>query len=96
MGASFRNVGQITALAGCDLLTISPDLLGILAASAAPLQARLHADSALAMDIPALHYDEAGFRFALNEDAMATEKLAEGIRAFCVDALKLEKLLLAA
>jgi transaldolase len=96
MGASFRNVGQITALAGCDLLTISPDLLGILAASEAPLQARLHAESALAMDIPALHYDEAGFRFALNEDAMATEKLAEGIRAFCVDALKLEKLLLAA
>jgi len=96
MGASFRNVGQITALAGCDLLTISPDLLGILAASEAPLQARLHAESALAMDIPALNYDEAGFRFALNEDAMATEKLAEGIRAFCVDALKLEKLLLAA
>ena len=96
MGASFRNVGQITALAGCDLLTISPDLLGILAASDTPLQARLHAESALAMDIPALHYDEAGFRFALNEDAMATEKLAEGIRAFCVDALKLEKLLLAA
>jgi len=96
MGASFRNVGQITALAGCDLLTISPDLLGILAASDTPLQARLHAESALAMDIPALNYDEAGFRFALNEDAMATEKLAEGIRAFCVDALKLEKLLLAA
>jgi len=96
MGASFRNVGQITALAGCDLLTISPDLLATLAASDAPLVARLNAPAALAMDIPAVHYDEAGFRFALNEDAMATEKLAEGIRAFCVDAIKLEKLLLAA
>jgi len=96
MGASFRNVGQITALAGCDLLTISPDLLATLAASDAPLVPRLHAPAALAMDIAAVHYDEAGFRFALNEDAMATEKLAEGIRAFCVDAIKLEKLLLAA
>jgi transaldolase len=96
MGASFRNVGQITALAGCDLLTISPDLLATLAASDAPLEPRLHAPAALAMDIAAVHYDEAGFRFALNEDAMATEKLAEGIRAFCVDAIKLEKLLLAA
>lgn len=96
MGASFRNVGQITALAGCDLLTISPELLAGLAASDAPLLPRLHAPTALAMDIAAVHYDEAGFRFALNEDAMATEKLAEGIRAFCVDAIKLEKLLLAA
>jgi transaldolase len=96
MGASFRNAGQINALAGCDLLTISPDLLATLAASDAPLVARLNAPAASAMDIPAVHYDEAGFRFALNEDAMATEKLAEGIRAFCVDAIKLEKLLLAA
>ena len=96
MGASFRNAGQITALAGCDLLTISPDLLASLAVNDAPLQARLNAPAARAMDIPAVHYDEAGFRFALNEDAMATEKLAEGIRAFCVDAVKLEKLLLAA
>jgi len=96
MGASFRNPGQITALAGCDLLTISPELLAGLAASDAPLVPRLHAPAALAMDIPAVHYDEAGFRFALNEDAMATEKLSEGIRAFCVDAIKLEKLLLAA
>jgi transaldolase len=96
MGASFRNLGQITALAGCDLLTISPELLAGLAASDAPLVPRLHAPAALAMDIAAVHYDEAGFRFALNEDAMATEKLAEGIRAFCIDAIKLEKLLLAA
>ncbi len=93
MGASFRNVGQITALAGCDLLTISPELLAQLAASAAPLQRALNAETARAMDLPAVAYDEAGFRLALNEDAMATEKLAEGIRAFCADALKLEDLM---
>ena len=96
MGASFRNAGQITALAGCDLLTISPDLLASLTASDAPLTQALDADNAKTMDLPHVHYDEAGFRFALNEDAMATEKLAEGIRAFCVDAVKLEKLLLGA
>ena len=96
MGASFRNVGQITALAGCDLLTIAPELLAQLAASDAPLQRALDADAAKAMDLPAVNYDEAGFRFALNEDAMATEKLAEGIRAFAADAVKLEKLILAA
>ena len=96
MGASFRNVGQITALAGCDLLTIAPELLTQLAASDAPLQRTLQAEAAQAMDLPAVNYDEAGFRFALNEDAMATEKLAEGIRAFVVDAVKLEKLILAA
>jgi transaldolase len=93
MGASFRNVGQITALAGCDLLTISPDLLAQLAATEAPLAQALDAQSAQAMDIAAVRYDEAGFRYALNEDAMATEKLAEGIRAFCVDAVKLEDLM---
>ena len=96
MGASFRNAGQITALAGCDLLTISPDLLASLAASDAPLTQALDADKAKSMDLQHVHYDEAGFRFAMNEDAMATEKLAEGIRAFCVDAVKLEKLLLGA
>ncbi len=96
MGASFRNVGQITALAGCDLLTISPDLLAQLAASEAPLPRALDAKAAQAMDLPAVNFDEAQFRFALNEDAMATEKLAEGIRAFCADAIKLEQLLLAA
>ena len=96
MGASFRNVGQITALAGCDLLTISPDLLASLADTEQPLAPSLSASAAQAMDIAPVNYDEAGFRFALNEDAMATEKLAEGIRAFCVDAVKLEKLLLAA
>jgi transaldolase len=96
MGASFRNVGQITALAGCDLLTISPDLLANLAAADVPLVRALDAGKAKDMDLQHVHFDEAGFRFALNEDAMATEKLAEGIRAFCVDAVKLEQLLLAA
>jgi transaldolase len=96
MGASFRNVGQITALAGCDLLTISPDLLATLAATEAPLAASLNAEAAKSADIAPISYDEASFRLALNDDAMATEKLAEGIRAFCVDAVKLEQLLLAA
>ena len=96
MGASFRNVGQIKALAGCDLLTIAPDLLAQLAASDEALPRALDADAAKAIDLPTVHYDEAGFRYALNEDAMATEKLAEGIRAFAADALKLEQLMLAA
>nr|WP_315465135.1 transaldolase [uncultured Rhodoferax sp.] len=96
MGASFRNVGQITALAGCDLLTISPDLLAQMAASDTPVTQHLKAEAAKAADIEHVSYDEAGFRLALNNDAMATEKLAEGIRAFCVDAVKLEQLLLAA
>ncbi|MBT9505932.1 transaldolase [Rhodoferax sp.] len=96
MGASFRNVGQITALAGCDLLTISPELLSTLAASSEPLLRALDPVSAQSLDLPPVSYDEVGFRFALNEDAMATEKLAEGIRAFCVDAAKLDQLLLAA
>ncbi len=96
MGASFRNVGQITALAGCDLLTISPDLLAALSANDAPLPKALDADAAKALDLPAVNHDEAGFRYALNEDAMGTEKLAEGIRAFAVDAAKLDALLRAA
>jgi transaldolase len=93
MGASFRNIGQITALAGCDLLTISPELLAQLAATEAPLVKALDASAAQSMDLPAVAYDEATFRLALNEDAMATEKLAEGIRAFCADAVKLEDLM---
>jgi len=93
MGASFRNVGQITALAGCDLLTISPELLAQLAATEAPLGLALDAQAAQAMDLPAVQHDEASFRLALNEDAMATEKLAEGIRAFCADAVKLEEMM---
>ena len=93
MGASFRNLGQITALAGCDLLTIAPDLLSQLAATEAPLAQALNADVAKAMDIAFVQHDEASFRYALNEDAMATEKLAEGIRAFAVDTFKLEALM---
>jgi transaldolase len=96
MGASFRNVGQITALAGCDLLTISPELLASLAASEAPLAPALSAQAAQALDLQHVSYDEKSFRLALNEDAMATEKLAEGIHGFCVDAVKLDKLLLEA
>lgn len=96
MGASFRNIGQITALAGCDLLTIAPELLAQLAAADAPLPAALDAVAAKALDLPIVNYDEPGFRYALNDDAMATEKLAEGIRAFAVDAAKLDQLLLAA
>jgi len=91
MGASFRNIGQIQALAGCDLLTISPDLLAQLQATEATLERAL--DPAKAAATPAIHLDEAAFRFALNEDAMATEKLAEGIRLFAVDAGKLDKLI---
>ncbi|MBC7445551.1 MAG: transaldolase, partial [Polaromonas sp.] len=93
MGASFRNTGQIAALAGCDLLTISPELLAQLDASDAPLARALDAAQARNLDLPAVQFDEAGFRYALNQDAMATEKLAEGIRAFAVDALKLEQLM---
>jgi len=96
MGASFRNAGQITALAGCDLLTISPELLAQLAATEAPLPRELDAAAARALDLPAVQYDEPAFRLALNQDAMATEKLAEGIRAFIADAEKLEALMQAA
>ncbi|MFM8623142.1 MAG: transaldolase [Betaproteobacteria bacterium] len=92
MGASFRNTGQVLALAGCDLLTISPDLLAELTASQAPVQPALDAQEARRMDLPELHLDEADFRLALNQDAMATEKLAEGIRAFIADAVALEQL----
>ena len=96
MGASFRNTGQILALAGCDLLTISPELLAQLAASDQPVQRALDAGQARAADLEPVNYDEAGFRWALNEDAMATEKLAEGLRAFAADAVKLEHLMKAA
>ncbi|PRD69901.1 transaldolase, partial [Malikia spinosa] len=96
MGASFRNVGQIQALAGCDLLTISPELLSTLSASEAPLARALDPEAAAALELPFVQYDEPAFRLALNQDAMGTEKLAEGIRAFCADAVKLEQLILAA
>ncbi|HZE91866.1 MAG TPA: transaldolase [Rhizobacter sp.] len=93
MGASFRNVGQITALAGCDLLTISPELLAQLQASDAPIACALEPKAAKKAKIHAITYNEASFRFALNEDAMATEKLAEGIRVFAADAAKLDRLI---
>ncbi len=93
MGASFRNVGQITALAGCDLLTISPDLLAQLSATDTPIARALDPKQSKSMDLAEVTYDEASFRYALNEDAMATEKLAEGIRAFAADAIKLEQLM---
>ncbi len=93
MGASFRNIGQVRALAGCDLLTISPDLLAQLMAQDSPVTRALDPAQARTLDLAEVRFDEAGFRFALNEDAMATEKLAEGIRAFVVDARKLEDLM---
>ena len=93
MGASFRNVGQIIALAGCDLLTISPELMASLQASEAPVVRRLDPSQAAQAALDPVRHTEASFRYALNEDAMATEKLAEGIRAFCVDAVKLEALM---
>ena len=93
MGASFRNTGQIIALAGCDLLTIAPDLLAALQASEAPLERVLDAQAARALALPAAYHDEQSFRWALNEDAMATEKLAEGIRAFAADARKLDRII---
>ncbi len=95
MGASFRNIGQIQALAGCDLLTISPDLLAQLASLNEPLVATLSADAAKDLPLESVHLDECAFRLALNEDAMGTEKLAEGIRAFCADGKRLDDLILA-
>jgi transaldolase len=93
MGASFRNVGQVLALAGCDLLTVSPELLAQLQASDEPVVRRLDAERARQEPIHAVAYNEASFRYALNQDAMATEKLAEGIRAFAADAERLERLI---
>ena len=90
MGASFRNLGQIAALAGCDLLTISPEWLAALQASDAPMVRVLSPEAAQASPIHAVTYNEASFRYALNEDAMATEELAEGIRAVAVDSVKLD------
>jgi len=92
MGASFRNTGEILALAGCDLLTISPALLGELQESSTTVQACLDAETAADSDLDKRFYDESSFRFALNEDAMATEKLSEGIRLFSADIKKLEKI----
>jgi transaldolase len=91
MGASFRNTSQILELSGCDLLTISPDLLQKLADADAPVERKLVADASA--NIEKIAIDEKTFRFMLNEDAMATEKLAEGIRAFVADSVKLKKMI---
>jgi len=92
MGASFRGTSQILALAGSDLLTISPELLEQLAASNATVERKLSVEQAQAGNIARIAADEAAFRWQLNEDAMGTEKLSEGIRLFAADAVKLEKL----
>jgi len=92
MGASFRNSGEILELAGCDLLTISPALLGELAAATGPVVRKLDPHAAAAASLARVDFDEASFRLALNEDAMATEKTAEGIRLFSADIVKLEQL----
>lgn len=94
MGASFRNTGEILALAGCDLLTIAPSLLRELAEMRGEVRRVLSAEAAMNMDIPRIATDENSFRFAMNEDAMATEKTAEGIRRFAADIRKLETMLL--
>lgn len=93
MGASFRNTSQIIELAGCDLLTISPELLQKLSESDAPVTRKLSPELAKADPIERVSYDEKSFRLALNDEAMATEKLSEGIRLFCADTVKLEKMI---
>lgn len=93
MGASFRNPAQITELAGCDLLTISPDLLKKLSESEAPVTRKLSPETAKTDPVEKMQLDEKTFRFLLNEDAMATEKLSEGIRLFCADTVKLEQMI---
>jgi len=91
MGASFRNSGEILQLAGCDLLTISPDLMEELRSSEGEVPRKLEPERASAMNIETLPMHESAFRWMMNEDPMATEKLAEGIRNFAKDALKLEE-----
>jgi transaldolase len=95
MGASFRNTSQIVELAGCDLLTISPELLAKLDESSEPVERKLNPEASKDADIKRLNLDEKTFRFLLNEDAMATEKTAEGIRKFSADIVKLEKFIAA-
>jgi transaldolase len=91
MGASFRNTSQIIELAGCDLLTISPELLEKLAKTNEPIERKLDPAKSKQADIKRLPLDEKTFRYLLNDDAMATEKTAEGIRKFAADIVKLEK-----
>jgi transaldolase len=91
MGASFRNVGQIRELAGCDCLTISPELMKELSESTEPLERKLDPEKAKSVKIDKLELDEKKFRWLLNENAMAYEKTGEGIRKFAADVVKLEK-----
>ena len=91
MGASFRKVDQIVRLAGCDLLTISPDLLEQMEKTPGEVTRRLSIETAMASDATKIHLDEKTFRWMHNEDAMAVEKLSEGIRKFYADARKLEQ-----
>jgi transaldolase len=93
MGASFRTPGQVLELAGCDLLTISPDLLQKLQDSTDKVERKLSPELGQSGNIERVPVDESSFRFLVNDEAMATEKLAEGIRAFAADAVKLEKLI---
>jgi len=95
MGASFRNAGEIQELAGCDLLTISPQLLGELQKNTAPLARKLSPEIARDSQIEKLPVDEKKFRWLFNENAMATEKTSEGIRQFNADAMKLEQFIAA-
>jgi transaldolase len=91
MGASFRNIGEITELAGCDLLTISPELLGELQKTEAKIERKLSPEKAKALNLEKIHLDEKEFRWMHNEDAMATEQLADGIRRFYADGVKLKE-----
>jgi len=93
MGASFRNTGEVLALAGCDLLTISPGLLKELDNMHEAVPTLLSAEQAMATDTVKMHLDEAGFRWLHNEDEMAVHKLSEGIRKFAADAVKLENII---
>ena len=93
MGASFRNKGEITELAGCDLLTIAPPILAELKASTEPLVRKLDPAAAKNADLKKVSFDEKSFRFAFNEDPMAVDKTAEGIRLFSADIVKLEQLI---
>lgn len=91
MGASFRNTGEVLELAGCDRLTISPGLLEKLSNTSSDVVRKLDAEESVKMDLEKVAMDEKTFRWMMNQDAMATEKLAEGIRNFAKDIVSLEK-----
>jgi transaldolase len=95
MGASFRRVEQITGLAGCDLLTVSPELLDQMGKTEGEVARRLSVETANASPDGKIHLDEKAFRWMHNQDQMAVEKLSDGIRKFYADARKLEKYALA-